>query len=128
MWGMVGGTPTGAGVAEGAGGGVSAVATWVSLSSEQALGSMSAVGVATLGEIVSDAPHATSSRALAPITAGASPRCLRRRTTIKATPPGGLHVEKPHGMLAGRADRPAGATGSVRPVSLRRGTAAAASH
>src|SRR5438445_797796 len=51
----------------------------------------SAVGVATLGEIASDAPHATSSRALAPTTAGASPRCLRRRTTIKATPPEGLH-------------------------------------
>src|SRR5258706_14196255 len=93
MWVMVGGAPTGAGVADGTGGGVSAVATWVSLSSEQALGSMSAVGVATLGEIVSDAPHATSSRALAPITAGAGPRRPRRRTPIKATPPRGLHFE-----------------------------------
>jgi hypothetical protein len=38
--------------------------------------------VETLGEMTSDAPHATSSSALVPTTAGASPRRLCRRTTI----------------------------------------------
>ncbi len=55
-------------------GGVSAAVRSESPRTEQALGSMSGVGVARLGEITSVAPHATRSRALAPTTAGTSPR------------------------------------------------------